>query len=199
MSIIVNTNQKGNPLLEHIKNIRYEFKEIKPDYQVGTSTGILFLSLKYHKLHPEYIYTRFRTVKPQISHLILLVLIDTQNVQQTIRELTNSCIRNKITLFLCWNQEDAARYIETFKRFENKPPDLLKDKIDDDPFSKLTAMLTGIRSVNKTDVVTLSSHFDSFYDIIHATDAQLKVLPGFGDSKVENLKQAFETNWSLDD
>ncbi|KAJ2994145.1 ssDNA endonuclease and repair protein rad10 [Globomyces sp. JEL0801] len=161
MSIIVNTNQKGNPLLEHIKNIRYEFKEIKPDYQVGTSTGILFL--------------RFRTVKPQISHLILLVLIDTQNVQQTIRELTNSCIRNKITLFLCWNQEDAARYIETFKRFENKPPDLLKDKIDDDPFSK------------------------SFYDIIHATDAQLKVLPGFGDSKVENLKQAFETNWSLDD
>jgi DNA excision repair protein ERCC-1 len=42
-NIIVNTTQRLNPLLECIRNVGKEFGDIVADYQVGRSTGVLFL------------------------------------------------------------------------------------------------------------------------------------------------------------
>jgi hypothetical protein len=42
---------------------------------------------------------------------------------------------------------------------EFKPPDLIKEKVDPDDFSILHSALTKIKSVNKTDVVTLATHY----------------------------------------
>lgn len=66
---------------------------------------------------------------------------------------------NDLTVVCAWSNEEAARYIETFKAYENKPPDSIKERVDDDYVSKLTDCLTQIQSVNKTDVVTLASTF----------------------------------------
>jgi DNA excision repair protein ERCC-1 len=45
--------QRGNPILAHIKNVKWVFsKEIKPDYATNT-TCALFLSVKYHHKHPK--------------------------------------------------------------------------------------------------------------------------------------------------
>ena len=38
-----NNVQRGNPVLECIKNVGKEFGEILADYQVGRTTGVLFL------------------------------------------------------------------------------------------------------------------------------------------------------------
>ena len=46
-------------MLPHIKGVAWEYADIVPDYQVGLSSGVLFLSLKYHRLHPEYICTLY--------------------------------------------------------------------------------------------------------------------------------------------
>lgn len=42
-NIIINPLQRGNPVLECIRNTGKEFGDIVADYQVGRTTGVLFL------------------------------------------------------------------------------------------------------------------------------------------------------------
>lgn len=46
-AIIVSRRQQGNPILGHIRNVRWQYGDILPDYQMGTTTCALFLSLRY--------------------------------------------------------------------------------------------------------------------------------------------------------
>lgn len=66
---------------------------------------------------------------------------------------------NDLTLVCAWSNEEAARYIETYKAYENKAPDAIKERVENDYLSKLTDGLTQIPSINKTDIVTLASTF----------------------------------------
>lgn len=58
------------------------------DYQVGATTGTLFLSLRYHKLHPDYLHTRIAKLGKSYSLRILLLLCDVDDHELSIREIT---------------------------------------------------------------------------------------------------------------
>ncbi|KAG8811433.1 ssDNA endonuclease and repair protein rad10 [Serendipita sp. 399] len=91
---------------------------------------------------------------------------------------------------VAWTPEEAGVYLSTYKLFEHKPPDLIKERIDNDYTSILRSVLTSVKSVNKTDVMTLRTNFGSFSNIVHATPEQLLDCPGFGNLKVRRLKEA---------
>jgi hypothetical protein len=58
------------------------------------------------------------------------------------------------------SHEEIARYLETFRLYENKGADLIKERVDaSDAKAPLAAALSTIRAVNKTDVATLASQF----------------------------------------
>ncbi|CAL1706941.1 unnamed protein product [Somion occarium] len=172
-NIIVNPCQRGNPIIECIRNVGKEFGEIVVDYQVGRTTGILFLSLRYHRLHPEYIHQRIQKLGHAYNLRVLLIMCDVSEHQEPI-------------------PEEAGFYLSTFKQFEHKPPDLIKERVDKDYDSMLRTSLTSISKVNKTDVETLRTTFGSFADIAKASSDQLLNLPGFGQVKVKRIKDAFE-------
>jgi len=92
---------------------------------------------------------------------------------------------------VAWTDE-VAYYITTFKQFEHKPPDLIKERVDKDYTSMLRTALTSISKVNKTDVETLRTAFGSVADIARASSEQLQNLPGFGPVKAKRVKDAFE-------
>lgn len=77
-AILVNTKQRGNPLLKSITNVTWEFEDIVPDYVVGRTACILFLSLKYHNLNPDYIHTRLKLLGKMFELRVLLVQVDTK-------------------------------------------------------------------------------------------------------------------------
>ncbi|KAJ7188144.1 restriction endonuclease type II-like protein [Mycena filopes] len=191
-SIIVNPLQRGNPVLEAIRNVPKEFGDIVCDYQVGRTTGVLFLSLKYHRLHPEYIYTRIEKLGISYSLRILLVMSDITEHRDPIREITKMCLINNVTILVAFSAEEAGHYLATFKQFEHRPPDMIKERVDKDYDSILRSTLTSISKVNKTDVETLRTSFGSFANISRAASEQLQNLPGFGQVKVRNIKNAFE-------
>ncbi|KAJ7096233.1 restriction endonuclease type II-like protein [Mycena epipterygia] len=207
-NIIVNPLQRGNPVLEAIRNVPKEFGDIVCDYQVGRTTGVLFLSLKYHRLHPEYIHTRIEKLGHSYSLRILLVMSDVTEHRDPIRELTKMCLINNVTILVAFScvvfsssrafvhllsrVEEAGHYLATFKQFEHKPPDMIKERVDKDYDSILRSTLTSISKVNKTDVETLRTSFGSFANISRATSDQLQNLPGFGQVKVRNIKNAFD-------
>jgi DNA excision repair protein ERCC-1 len=126
----------------------------------------------------------------------LLVLVDIPNSKEAIRELSIYTVACNITMILAWSEIDAGKYIETLKQYEHKSPDMIKEKVNEDSFAKLTSCLCQIKSVNKTDVVTLRSNFSCFKDIINAKEDKFKSLPGFGDEKVKKLITAFDTPFS---
>lgn len=76
--ISVHPKQRGNPLLKSITNVPWEFDEIVPDYVVGMSSCILFLSLKYHSLNPDYIHNRLKLLGKHFELRVLLVQVDTK-------------------------------------------------------------------------------------------------------------------------
>ena len=62
----------------------------------------------------------------------------------------SNCILSELTLMLAWPAEEAGRILESYKGLEDKPPDLIKEKNNSDPHSKLLEALSSVKSVNKT-------------------------------------------------
>ncbi|KAG2222375.1 hypothetical protein INT45_006897 [Circinella minor] len=192
-TILVNySRQKDNPILKLIHNVPWEHDDvIKCDFAVGKTTGVWFLSLRYHRLNPGYIHDRIGDAARTYVLRILLVHVDIDNFHEPLRELNRTAIQNNFTLVLAWTKEETARYLETFKVLEHTPPDMIREKAKEDYAETLERCLTNIRSVNKTDVLTLRSHFHSLKGIANARADQLAMCPGFGEQKVKRLQQAF--------
>lgn len=76
------------------------------------------------------------------------------------------------------------------------PPDLLDlislspFKVDDDYLGKLQDCFGVIRSVNKSDVLTLASNFGSVKAVCDASADDLAQCPGLGDKKVARIHEA---------
>ena len=189
-SIIVSSRQRGNPILKSIRLVPWEFSDtIIPDYIVGAKAGALYLSLRYHNLNPEYIHERLKTFTG-FELRILLVQVDISEPHHALKQLMRICILSELTLMLAWSQEEAGKILESYKVFENKPPDMIMEKANPDPHSRLVDALTSVKSVNKTDAMTLISVFGSLEKIVNASIEDLTLCPGFGPHKAQKLHKA---------
>ena len=93
---------------------------------LGLTTCALFLSLKYHKLHPEYIYNRIKGLQGKYNLRIVLVMVDVQNHEESLKELSKTSLINNVTLILCWSAAEGGRYLELFKTYEHAAPTSIK-------------------------------------------------------------------------
>lgn len=199
-AIIVNRRQEGNPILKSIRNVAWEYGEIAPDFLMGTSTCALYLSLRYHNLHPEYIHGRLKEIARTYKLRVLLVVNDVKNNHMSddaIRLLSKVALNNNLTMILAMSNQEAGRYLETYKLYENKTDEMLQGVKATDYLTQLRNSLTTVRSVNKTDVVTLLSTFGSLSDIMKASADELRMCPGFGEQKADRLHQIFNTPFKL--
>src|ERR1700720_3252790 len=87
-TIVVNHCQDGNPILEHLGNVSWAFGDVVPDFELGRTTCALFLSIRYHKLHPNYLYERLKALGKLYTLRVLLVLVDQDYPEKPLRELT---------------------------------------------------------------------------------------------------------------
>lgn len=116
-------------------------------------------SLKYHQLHPEYLHTRIEALGQTYGLRVLVLMCDITNHEAPIRELTRVCLGANMTIMVCWDAPEAARTLALFKTFEKRPPDLIKERVDSSHMAHLTAALTAVKGINKTDVTTLTTTF----------------------------------------
>ncbi|XP_012888198.1 PREDICTED: DNA excision repair protein ERCC-1 isoform X2 [Dipodomys ordii] len=186
-SIIVSPRQRGNPVLKFVRSVPWEFGDATPDYVLGQSTCALFLSLRYHNLHPDYIHQRLQSLGKSFELRVLLVQVDVKDPQQALKELAKMCILADCTLILAWSPEEAGRYLETYKAYEQKPPDLLMEKLEQNFLSRATECLTTVKSVNRTDSQTLLATFGSLEQLIAASREDLALCPGLGPQKARRL------------
>lgn len=184
-AIIVSPRQKGNRLLELIRSIPWEYGDIAADYLLGLTTCALFLSLKYHRLHPEYIYTRIKALQGKYALRIVLVLVDISNHEDSLRELSKTSLVNNVTLILCWSAAEGARYLELFKTYENAAPTAIKTHQSSKYADRMVDFITTPRAINRTDAVALVGQFGSLRTAVNARFEDVSGIAGWGEKKVE--------------
>jgi DNA excision repair protein ERCC-1 len=189
-SILVSPRQKGNPILNGVKSVAWEYSDIPADYVVGATTCALFLSLKYHRLHPEYIYNRIRDLKGQYNLRILLTMVDIENHEEPLKELSKTSLVNNVTVMLCWSAQEAGRYLELFKTFENAAPTSIRAQQSSTYSESMVEFITVPRSINKTDAVGLVSNFGSIRTAINAGPEEIGLIAGWGEKKVQRWHNA---------
>nr|XP_007144752.1 hypothetical protein PHAVU_007G181700g [Phaseolus vulgaris]ESW16746.1 hypothetical protein PHAVU_007G181700g [Phaseolus vulgaris] len=135
-SILVSHRQKGNPLLKHIRNVRWAFADIVCDYMLGQSSCALYLSLRYHLLHPDYLYYRIRELQKNFKLRVVLCHVDVEDVIKPLLEVTKTALLHDCTLLCAWSLEECGRYLETIKVYENKPADIIQGQMDSDYLSR---------------------------------------------------------------
>ncbi|KAG7701554.1 hypothetical protein KL930_000583 [Ogataea haglerorum] len=201
-AIQINQNQTGNPLLQSLKQVPYEFNaKVKDvDYLINSHCVVVFLSLRYHKLHPEYIYNKIKKItyngNNRRLNRILMVLVDVDNSNDSIRELNKLCLFNELNLVLAWSFQQCADYLTFLKQCElNVGNQLIKgaakaDSIasDVDYYQRIVDLMTTIRSINKTDSIKLISRFKTFKNLCEeANEYNLEEISGMGHNKIERL------------
>eukprot|EP00904_Undaria_pinnatifida_P007179 jgi/Undpi1/3591/HiC_scaffold_16.g06963.m1 len=92
--------------------------------------------------------------------------------------------------YLIQRVKEAARYLETYKAYEHKSAESIQEKVNDDYLSKLQECFGAVRSVNKSDVLTLASNFGTLKAVCDASAEELALCPGLGDKKVARIYEA---------
>ncbi|KAL4870658.1 hypothetical protein BDV12DRAFT_48058 [Aspergillus spectabilis] len=197
-TILVSTRQKGNPILNHIKLLPWEYADIPADYVIGATTCALFLSLKYHRLHPEYIYSRIRQLAGKYLLRVLLIIVDIPNHEDSLKELSKTSIINNLTLILCWSAPEVAHYLELFKSCEHSQPTAIRTQQAQSYKDSLVEFVTVPRSINKSDAASLISTFGTLQNAINAQPEQISVVPGWGEKKVKQWSSAVREDFRME-
>ena len=196
-SIIVSTRQKGNPILNNIRSLPWEYGDIPADYVLGATTCALFLSLKYHRLHPEYIYSRIRAMGQKYNLRVLLTMVDIQNHEESLKELSKTSLINNLTLILCWSAQEAGRYLELYKSYEHASPASIRAHQATSYSEKLIEFITVPRSINKTDALSLVSAFGSVRAAVNARPEEIGEITGWGEKKVQRWVGTVRENFRV--
>lgn len=180
--------------------------QILSDYYINATLQVLFLSLKYHKLRPEYVWRRIEKLKGGTASgdtlvsdqalRVLLVVVDIDSPEEAIRHLLGICLKQDLSMVIAWSFEEAGNYIAYFKQNElanSKIASSIQGVKKGDYNLNIVSTLTTIRAVNKTDVAHLLANCKSFKNVVlQATvDGSLGEIPGLGDRKIRNLKAVF--------
>lgn len=172
-------------MLNHIRALPWEYADTPADYVLGVTTCALFLSLKYHRLHPEYIYSRIKNLAGKYNLRIVLTMVDIDNHEEPLRELSKTSLINNVTVILCWTAQEAGRYLELYKSFENASASSIRAQQATTYSEQLTEFITTPRGINKTDALSLISSFGSVRTAINARPEEVALVDGFGEKKVQ--------------
>jgi DNA excision repair protein ERCC-1 len=224
--ILVSPTQRGNPVLRCIRDIPWRFADFGfADFLLGSYTCAFFLSMRFHLLRPKYIYDRVRSLGRRVFRLrILLVLLDNEGgifavsnaheegapKRSPLAELEKMCLIQDLTMMVAWNNDEAARILESYKTQASKTADSLQGSVTgqrrtethadgsnefehrgDYSFHRATAFLVASRSVSRTDAAILLRHFGSLRNILSASMEELATVPGIGPIKCAKLFKLF--------
>jgi len=187
-TVFVSNRQKGNPILQHVSNIKLEYRgDLLPDYIMSEHICAFYIACDYHLKNPQYLWTRMEQLGSMFKLRVILCHINTEEHEKAVMDITKLCMAADYTLILCFSTFEVARYIETYKLYENKSARTIQVKIDDQFMPRLTDAITSVRSVNKTDAATLINNFGTLQNVMGSSIEELSILPGFGEKKVKRF------------
>ena len=201
-AILVSPRQRGNPVLSHIRNCPWEFAPPSAsssppsppflcDYLLGPTTCALYLSLRYHLLHPLYLLSRMQPLRSHYTVRLLLLQVDVDDSEAPLTDVSAAAFVNGWTLLLGWSVDEIGRWLELFKVMQSKGKEALEGAAETGDEDRVRDVLAVVKGVNKTDTAVLVSTFGSLTALARASEAELLACVGMGAKKVKRLRMAF--------
>lgn len=128
---------------------------------------------------------------------ILLTMVDIQNHEESLKELSKTSLVNNLTLILCWSAQEAGRYLELYKSYEHASPTSIRAHQATSYSEKLVEFITVPRSINKTDAVGLVSAFGSVRAAVNARPEEIGIIAGWGEKKVQRWCETVRENFRV--
>lgn len=101
--VLVSRTQNGNAVLRHIRNVRWVFVDrMVPDFIMGPNTCAIFISLRYHLLHPNYLSLRVHELQRSFRLRVVLCLVDAEDVVKPMNEVNKIAAMGDCTLACAW-------------------------------------------------------------------------------------------------
>ncbi|KAL8448582.1 hypothetical protein Emag_003897 [Eimeria magna] len=174
--VIAAVRQQANPILKYFSSVPFCIAPIVPDFLVGVGVCVVFLSLKYHRLHPKQLLHRLLPLQRsrELSKRFLLLLNDVE------AQVILHAFHHGFMLIVAASPAEAAELLQQLKISENRAPDLLQPILD------------GRHAPRCSDVVSLAKEFGCMKSILLAQQQQLQQCPGIGPKKVRSLLAAFQ-------
>lgn len=138
---------------------------------------------------------RIRQLDRATALKLLLVYVDVEDCSETLLQLNCIAVEHNMTLILAWSQEEAARYLETFKAFDGHDASIIKKREETDFVDQVANVLAGCKA-NKTDSQQLLGQFGNVRSMMAASMDELGLVPGIGEVKVKRLYDAFHKPFS---
>ena len=118
---------------------------------------------------------------------VFLVFVDQDYPEKPLRELTRVSLFLDFCIVLAWSEEEAARYLETFKLYEHRSADSIRERQSQNAIQRATNILTSIRTINKTDAINLITNYKSIKEIVLAEREDLELIAGIGQAKIKEF------------
>lgn len=186
LPISISTRQKENPMIELFKAIPHNWMEAdNADYIVGNEIGILFLSLKFHRLNPKYLEERVKKFQGDFKSRVLLVLVDIDDPDQLISKLTRTANGSYMTLVLSFKYEEAARWIISMYNTQEANVDELKAS-NETPFETGVNCLHSL-GLSRKEAEELLTAFGSIYKCLTTTKEEIMKATSLSSKKVDML------------
>ena len=124
-------------------------------------------------------------------------MVDIQNHEESLKELSKTSLVNNLTLILCWSAQEAGRYLELYKSFEHASPTSIRAHQATSYSEKLVEFITVPRSINKTDALSLVSAFGSVRAAVNARPEEIGEITGWGEKKVQRWVGTVRENFRV--
>jgi DNA excision repair protein ERCC-1 len=126
--ILIHAEQRLNPALKAIRSVPVRVADIKPDFEFNAHTWGVFLSLRFHVLHPGYLAKKVFILRSAVKQLVVFVQVDVDDCSKPLMDVTTVTIDTACTLIVGSSPQEVGRYIESFKLFENKPVTSIQER-----------------------------------------------------------------------
>ncbi|CDJ29719.1 DNA repair protein rad10 domain-containing protein, putative [Eimeria mitis] len=192
--VIASLRQQANPIIKFFSSVPFCFAPIAPDFLVGVGSCVVFLSLKYHRLHPKQLLQRLLPLqrRRELSRRFLLLLNDVEGAHASLAQVILHAFHYGFILLVAASPAEAAELLQQLKASENRASDALQPALDDRHAPRCAEVLRVLPSVNRADFVSLAKEFRCMRNIFKARQQQLQQCPGIGPKKVRVLLAAFE-------
>ena len=128
--VVVSTRQRGNPVLAAIKAVPWAYGPTTADFLIPDGACALFLSLRYHLLHPNYLLARLRELRELTPLRLVLLLVDSEAPERPILTVLQQATAHECTLLLGWSVGEVARYVETLRAYAKKGAESIRERRD---------------------------------------------------------------------
>ncbi|GIX63865.1 ERCC1 nucleotide excision repair protein, putative [Babesia caballi] len=207
--ILASVRQRGNPLIRHLTRVTCVEGDTQYDYKVSEEIQVLFLSLKYHRMHRGYIAARMKQLREhRVRNPFIICQVDiaepqnaigkrpsSRNVDSHTAELTLATFSLGYRLLLSWSARESAAVLEILKLDGQKGLEFLQRKQEKPHIQTVREIIACVRSVNSTDAVAIANRCDTVKQLMHISADKLEGIHGLGQRKVKALISAFNDNF----